>query len=69
MEHRHLNKEARYNHAVSMSFTVENNSAEGELTNDEIMHAIMRRLLLLMENPCEFREVCEVYDTFDNEEN
>jgi hypothetical protein len=59
---------ARYNHAVTIVFTVENDSEEGELTKDEIIAGIVRRLHLLMENPCEFAECCEVYDTYKIEE-
>lgn len=66
-EHRHL-KKGKYNHAATIAFTVENDSEEGELTKEEILHGIMRRLLLLLENPCEFAECCEVYDTYEVEE-
>jgi len=64
-EHRHLNTKAKFNHAVTVGFVVENDSEEGNLTKDEILHGVMRRLLLLLENPVEFAECCEVYDTYE----
>jgi len=67
-EHRHLNKEAKYNHAATIAFVVENDDPEGNLTKDEILHGLLRRLLLLLENEPEFRECCEVYDTYETVE-
>ena len=55
----------KYNHAATVAFTVINESEEGVLTKDEIIHGLLRRLTLLMENPDEFYECCEVYDTYE----
>jgi len=67
-DHRHLRMEAKYNHAVSIAFTVENDRPDGELTKDEIIHGLMRRMIMLMENPDEFSECCETYDTVEKQE-
>jgi len=66
-EHRQLNQNAKYNHAATIAFTVENDDPDGNLTEKEIMHGLLRRLLLLLENPCEFAECAEVYDTYEIE--
>ena len=62
--HRFLTENGRYNHAATIAFTVENNDPDGNLTKDEILHGLLRRLALLLENEPEFRECCEVYDTY-----
>jgi len=58
----------KYNHAATIAFTVVNEDPEGNLTKDEIIAGILRRLHLLMENPCEFVEAAEVYDTYEEPE-
>jgi len=56
--------ERLFNHAATIAFTVENDREDGILTKDEIIHGVLRRLALLMENPGEFSECAEVYDTY-----
>jgi len=57
-----------YNHALSIAFTVENNDAKGYCTDDEILHGLMRRITLLLENPVEIQEAADVYDTYEVED-
>ena len=55
----------RYNHAATIAFTVENEDPDGNLTQAEILNGILRRLMMLMENPTEFAECAETYDTYE----
>ena len=57
----------KYNHAATIAFTVVNEDPEGYVTKNEIIAGIIRRLHLLMENPIEFAEAVEVYDTYEEQ--
>ncbi len=58
---------ARFNHAFSFSFSLENDSPEGEVTAQELRHAILCRLHDLTDS--EILENCgSPWDTYENEE-
>lgn len=58
---------ARFNHAFSFSFSLENDSPNGEATAQELRHAIVRYLQELTDS--EILENCGCpFDTYENEE-
>ena len=62
-----MSDKARFNHAFSFGFSLENNSPEGEVTAQELRHAILCRLDYLTDS--EILENCgSPWDTYENEE-
>ena len=58
---------ARFNHAFSFGFSLENDSPEGEVTAQELRHAIVCRLQELTDS--EILDNCgSPWHTYENEE-
>jgi hypothetical protein len=59
----------KYNHAVSVSFSVDTDHVAGDVTAEELIQGLVARLRgfsFLGKNP-EILEACDVYDTYENE--
>jgi hypothetical protein len=58
---------ARFNHAFAFGFELENDSPEGEVTGQELRHAIVCRLQEMTDD--EILDNCgNPWDTYENEE-
>lgn len=58
----------KYNHAVEIAFTIDSDNDGDNVTEEEYIAGLEKRLADLKSRKGEALEACGIYDTYENEE-